>query len=58
MNSSGERSGDKLYVSVEELQTDLHKWLHYYNYERPHHGYSNMGKKSIEAIRQVFDFYK
>lgn len=41
---------DKLYVSVEELQVDLDKWLHYYNYERPHRGYRNMGKKPIETI--------
>jgi len=29
---------DKLCVPAEELQADLDKWLHYYNYERPQHG--------------------
>jgi len=43
---------DKFYASVEELQTDLDKWLHYYNYERPHRGYRNMGRKPIETIEK------
>ena len=41
---------DKFYVSVEELQVDLDQWLHSYNYERPHRGYRNMGRKPIETI--------
>jgi len=41
---------DKLYVSVEELQVDLDKWLDYYNNERPHRGYRNMGRRPIETI--------
>lgn len=40
---------DKFYVSTEELQEDLDKWLEYYNYERPHRGYRNMGKHPIET---------
>ena len=40
----------KLYVSIEELQTDLDVWLHHYNYERPHRGYRNMGRKPIETF--------
>jgi len=36
--------------SVEELQNDLDQWLHHYNYERPHRGYRNMGRRPIETI--------
>ena len=41
---------DKLYTSVEELQVDLDNWLDYYNNERPHRGYRNMGRRPIETI--------
>lgn len=40
-----------LYESVEALQADLDQWLHFYNYERPHQGYRNMGKRPIDTIR-------
>lgn len=40
----------KLYTSVEELQKDLNEWLKHYNYERPHQGYRNMGRRPIETI--------
>jgi transposase InsO family protein len=43
---------NKLYVSVEELQSDLDIWLDYYNNERPHRGYRNMGRKPIETINE------
>jgi transposase InsO family protein len=43
---------NKLYVSVEELQNDLDKWLAYYNNERPHRGYRNMGRRPIETIEE------
>ena len=42
----------KLYVSVEELQVDLDKWLDYYNNQRPHRGYRNIGKRPIETIKE------
>jgi len=42
----------KFYASVEELQQDLDQWLHYYNYERPHRGYRNMGRRPIETIEE------
>jgi hypothetical protein len=42
----------KLYASIEELQADLDEWLVYYNTERPHRGYRNMGKRSIETIEK------
>jgi len=41
---------EKFYPSVEALQEDLDQWLHYYNYERPHRGYRNMGRRPIETI--------
>jgi transposase InsO family protein len=41
---------EKFYISVEELQEDLDRWLHSYNYERPHRGYRNMGRRPIETI--------
>lgn len=40
----------KLYTSEEELQKDLDEWLKHYNYERPHQGYRNMGRRPIETI--------
>lgn len=40
----------KLYESVQALQTDLDAWLHQYNYERPHRGYRNLGRRPIETI--------
>ena len=40
----------KFYPSVEKLQKDLDQWLHQYNYERPHRGYRNMGRRPIETI--------
>jgi len=41
---------ETFYASVEELQEDLDKYLQYYNYERPHRGYRNMGRRPIETI--------
>lgn len=43
---------EKLYESVEALQNDLDKWLYYYNQERPHQGYRNMGRRPIEGIEE------
>jgi transposase InsO family protein len=40
----------KLYESVEALQQDLGDWLYYYNHERPHQGYRNIGRRPIERI--------
>jgi transposase InsO family protein len=42
----------KFYSCVDELQEDLDNWLHYYNYERSHRGYRNMGKRPIETIEE------
>lgn len=38
------------YESVETLQADLNKWLCFYNEERPHQGYRNMGKRPLDTI--------
>lgn len=43
---------EKLYESVESLQEDFDKWLKYYNTERPHQGYRNMGKRPIETVKE------
>ena len=40
----------KLYEKVETLQKDLDEWLHEYNYERPHLGYRNQGRRPWETI--------
>ena len=42
----------KLYTSVEMLQEDVDAWLRFYNYERPHRGYRNMGRRPIDTIQQ------
>lgn len=42
----------KFYEAVAELQVDLDQWLVYYNTERPHHGYRNMGKRPIDTVEQ------
>jgi len=40
----------KLYETVEALQADLDAWLRHDNYERPHQGYRNLGKRPFERI--------
>jgi transposase InsO family protein len=40
----------KLFESVEALQVDLDAWLHHYNYERPHLGYRNQGRRPWETV--------
>jgi transposase InsO family protein len=39
------------YESVDALQKDLDKWLRFYNFERPHQGYRNMGKCPIDTVK-------
>jgi transposase InsO family protein len=46
------------YESVEALQTDLDAWLIYYNTERPHQGYRNLGRRPIETIDQYLSSVK
>ena len=40
----------KLYSSAGTLKKDLDAWLRFYNNERPHQGYRNMGRGPIETI--------
>jgi len=40
----------KLFTSVEELQADLDAWLRFYNGERPHQGYRNLGRRPLDAV--------
>jgi len=47
-----EAFGKKFYASVEELQGDLDKWVHHYNYARPHQGYRNKGRNPYETLAQ------
>ncbi|GIV58051.1 MAG: IS481 family transposase [Rhodothermaceae bacterium] len=47
-----------LYTSVKQLQTDLDKWLDYYNRERTHQGYRNLGRRPYETIKQYLETVK
>lgn len=42
------------FATLDELQMALDEWLDYYNNERPHQGYRNMGRRPRETI----DAYK
>ena len=42
----------RLYDKIEALQEDLDQWLHYYNHERPHQGYRNMGRRPFDTVSQ------
>jgi transposase InsO family protein len=41
---------NKFYATLEDLQEDLDSWLRHYNYERPHQGYRNMGKRPFDTV--------
>jgi transposase InsO family protein len=41
-----------LYESLEALQTDLDAWLDYYNQQRPHLGYRNLGRRPIDTVSE------
>ena len=41
----------KIYNTLEELQSDLDKWLQYYNEERPHSGKYCFGKTPMQTFR-------
>ena len=43
---------EKFYDSVEGLQKDLDKYLRFYNTERPHQGYRNMGKRPVDTVEK------
>jgi hypothetical protein len=40
----------RFYESVDEMQPDLDAYLVSYNTERPHPGYRNMGRRSVETV--------
>ena len=40
----------KVYRRIEDLQRDFNSWLYHYNYERPHQGYRNMGRRPAETL--------
>jgi transposase InsO family protein len=42
----------KLFAGVQELQADLDAWLVYYNAERPHQGYRNLGKRPLDTVTE------
>lgn len=48
----------KFYDSVEALQEDLDAWLVYYNTERTHQGYRNMGRRPIDTVNQYLETVK
>jgi transposase InsO family protein len=48
----------KLFTSVEALQDDFDEWVHSYNYERPHRGYRNMGKRPFDTIKTFINKQK
>lgn len=39
------------YETVEALQADLDAWLRFYNIERPHQGYRNMGRRPYDTLQ-------
>jgi len=43
------------YDSIIPLQEKVDKWLKNYNYERPFHGYRNMGNKPIDLINRFIN---
>jgi transposase InsO family protein len=45
----------KFYESVEAWQTDLATWLDYYNRERTHQGYRNVGRRPFDTVDLYLD---
>jgi len=43
---------ERFYESVEALQEDLDSWMEYYNKERPHLGYRNLGRRPYDTVMQ------
>jgi len=41
----------KFYETVAALQSDLDTWLEYYNTQRPHQGYRNLGRRPVDVIQ-------
>lgn len=43
----------KIYVSIEELQIDVDRWIANYNESRPHNGKFCYGKTSMQPFRET-----
>jgi hypothetical protein len=43
----------KLYTSLDELQTDLDAWMHWYNTERTHSGRYCYGKTPMQTFKDA-----
>jgi transposase InsO family protein len=41
----------RFYESISELQKDLDQWMLYYNTQRAHQGYRNMGRRPFDTIQ-------
>ena len=41
---------EKIYDNLDELQTDLDKYLYFYNFQRTHQGYRLKGKKPFMLL--------
>jgi len=48
----------KIYNTLEELQTDLDKWIYHYNEERPHSGKYCFGKTPMQTFRDSIHLAK
>jgi transposase InsO family protein len=46
---------EKPYQSTHNLQMDFDAWLHYYNTERPHPGYPNLGQPPEQIVSGYLD---
>jgi transposase InsO family protein len=42
----------KMYANVAGLQHDLDAWMQHYNYNRPHLGYRNQGRRPIDTVEE------
>ena len=42
----------RLYESVEALRKGLDRYLKFYNTERPHQGYRNLGRRPIDTVKK------
>jgi transposase InsO family protein len=49
---------EKIFETVDALQVELDEWLKYYNYERPHQGYRNLGKRPFDTIKKFIKSVK
>jgi transposase InsO family protein len=47
---------NKYYDTIEKLQSDFDQWLLYYNNERPHQGYRNMGLPPIDIFKNYLRY--